>query len=345
MKKRLVHIDILRIIGILSIISLDVLKEFVGYTIENNNHVFTNTLILFLRFSIPIFFMITGTLVLSRTNENKLKIIKYRVIKLFIPLLSWSLIYNYFKISRTLKESFHFLSFLKITFIGIIEGTSFSHFWFIYVILAIYTISPFIAKMLQSSEKKEIEYLLLLWLFANVFYTTFQITYKQLSHKQVEIAFFNIPLILNYTGYFILGYYLEKYKIKVKNSKLILSLLFSFCFLLSLEIIFGSTNEHMNTYLTFTTFISSTSIYLLIKRGKYNMVKDTNLILLKSFSKSAMGVYFIHLIILLKLKDVLLIFTNPFIYICINIILVYLISYTIVKLSNLDKRLSYILGT
>lgn len=320
MKKRIIYIDILRIIGIISIVASDVLRGFVGNNIENNNYTVINTMILFLRFSIPIFFMITGVLI-------------------------WSLIYSYFEYSKGSKEVFSLIEFIKITSIGIIEGSTFSHLWFIYIILAIYTISPFIGKMLEGCNKKEVEYLLFLWLFANVFYTTFQITYKQLSNRDIEIAFFNIPIILNYTGYFILGYYLERFKIDIKKIKLLVSILFSFFFLLFLELVIGNTNEHMDTYLTFSTFISATSIYLLVKKGKYDKIKDTNKILLKSFSKSAMGVYFIHLIIIIKLKESLITFANPVVYISLNIILVYLISYVFVKLSNLDKKLSYLLGT
>ncbi len=345
MKKRLVHIDILRIIGIVTIIASDVLKEYINNSIESSGKIFTNVLILFLRFSIPIFFMITGALVFGRSNEKKLKIIKYRVVKLLIPLITWSIIYNFFEFYIEYNKNFNLIDFLKVSFITILEGTSFSHLGFIYVILAIYTVSPFIGKMLDKSDKKEVEYLLFLWLIVNIFYTTFQITYKQLSNREIQIAFFNIPIMLNYTGYFILGYYLENFEVKITSKKLVTFILFSFFFLLVLENILGSTNLHMNNYSTFSTFISSISIYLLVKKMDFSKVKDTNKILLKSFGQSAMGVYFIHLIILAKLKSFLSDFTNPFIYITLNIFLVYLISYFIVKLSNLDKRLSYLLGT
>ena len=132
------------------------------------------------RVAVPMFFMITGSFMLSnKKNEKYLEYIKKRIPNLFIPFFLISIIY-YMVNQYNLKENLSIIDFVGLFTTGNIKY----HFWFMYTIIMIYMFIPFIKKLVQNISKKELITLInLIFIFGNV-----------MSFLSI---IFNISIILN----------------------------------------------------------------------------------------------------------------------------------------------------
>jgi surface polysaccharide O-acyltransferase-like enzyme len=148
------------------------------------------------RISVPLFFMMSGYLLLPK-SESLHFFYTRRVMKIFIPLVFWSLIYlGWFcgNHPNTCTSSFVRDSLL-------VNGTYY-HLWFLYSLLGIYLVVPVLRLMFNpGGDKKIFWYLIGLWLIFQPGLT-------------VATTFWNfrinlgVPLAAGFVGFFFLGYLL-----------------------------------------------------------------------------------------------------------------------------------------
>jgi len=103
-----------------------------------------------------------------------------------------------------------FPSQIKMAILNIVSGKTQTHFWFLYLIIGLYLITPLLRTFTKYANKKEYEYILVL-LFV---FTSFIATVKKICAINIG---FNIPISSAYVMYFLLGYYLHHYNISVSN--------------------------------------------------------------------------------------------------------------------------------
>lgn len=168
------------------------------------------SLFTFGRLGVPLFLMLTGYLLLSRTYDSEGMIRFYK--RNFIPLLVtweiWVLLYNIF-ICLYYRTPFSIISYLKSAFF--IKKVDLPQAWYIPAILGIYLFIPLVAKVLQNINKK-----LLLILAAVVFVYFFAVPsvnlYKS-AQAQLNLYFSGGA----YGLYMIAGYYLKTYPVKIEK--------------------------------------------------------------------------------------------------------------------------------
>jgi surface polysaccharide O-acyltransferase-like enzyme len=116
------------------------------------------------RFCVPVFLMISGALILSKTYENLKEYLIKRVLRVLLPFLFWSAIYIAIDIFGKLfkGEQMTFSEILSLTFLKLKNGASF-HLWYIYLIIGLYLFFPILNKWLLNSNKTEITYFLAIW--------------------------------------------------------------------------------------------------------------------------------------------------------------------------------------
>jgi surface polysaccharide O-acyltransferase-like enzyme len=277
------------------------------------------------RFCVPIFLMISGTLILSKTYESIGEYLRKRVLRILFPFLFWSIIY----IARDLFFKFHhgeyltLIEILKFIFIKLKGGASF-HLWYIYLIIGLYLFFPIIGKWISKSNKHEIKYFLGIWLLTILAHLPFVKKFI----PNIEISYFS-----GYIGLPILGYYLNKISFNFEKKKIIYILsvltgilitIFGTYFMTKYK---GSFYPKFYHYLSLNVILASVGIFLLFK----DFVRFNSKIIL-FFSKYSYGTYLIHILVLwvLGIFGFSYAFVNPIIGIPITSVLCFIVSTLII---------------
>ena len=109
--------------------------------------------------SVPLFFMISGWLLLPRSESLRVFFTK-RMTKVLIPFVAWSFIYLFWFCGNHANQcSTNFVAQLLL-----VKGTYY-HLWFLYSLISIYLIVPVLRLMFRPETGKKIFwYLIGLWL-------------------------------------------------------------------------------------------------------------------------------------------------------------------------------------
>lgn len=214
--KRIHYLDLLRTISIFSVIVIHVTAT--GLYAETGS-IGWKALVVYstiTRFSVPVFFMISGALFLSSPNSLSIKQLYFRnITKIIVLLLFWEIIYQFYHSDFIIN-----LTNLKTAFSNILNGNTQMHFWFLYVIMGIYFLLPIIKVFVSNADRKQVEYsLFLFFAFVIIKYTLIGFDSPISFYYLNNVDKFGLDIAGGYVGYFILGYYLNKYTIK-RNTRL-----------------------------------------------------------------------------------------------------------------------------
>lgn len=337
--KKIVYFDILKIISIIFVILIHVLGEF--FYIYNYNS-FNYKLIVILesicRFSVPMFYMISGALFL---NENK-KITIKDMLKKYLPnilllYIFWNTTYSIID-TCILKHETITLNIILQTIINTILGHKVYQFGFLIVIIGFYLCVPILRLITNKKNKKELEYLIILLLiFSGI------IDFLPLF-TNINISY---PILFSgYIIYFILGYYLSTFELSKRTTKIIYILSsLSLISTILITIYYSNKNQlqydlFMN-YLTIFNITYSCGIFIFIKNITIN-IKDNKII--KFLKDTYFGIFAIHGLILglcykLKLFELKIPLIPKIILITIIIYLICLLITYIMKKIPIIKKL------
>lgn len=151
---------------------------------------------------VPLFVILSGSLLLqnSKVNEPIKLFFRKRFSRIVPAFIFWSFIY--------LAWAF-FTSKAPITIENIFNGLMYSfftgayyHFWFIYMIIGLYMLTPILRVLVASNNQKILEYTLILW-FINV--SIFPLIEFITGYSLHDSLF----VLCGFVGYYILGVYLR----------------------------------------------------------------------------------------------------------------------------------------
>lgn len=324
-KERQLNIEALRIVAIICTIIIHITNVyFRKYPLISDSYYFFAVLFNSLaRICVPVFFMISGSLLIPREDDSK----KYwkRIIKFFIVLVVWSLIYMLF---------YNRFSFKGIVMSLFNAEASSRHLWYMYALLGIYLTLPFIRKMCKYLTEKEENLFLILWCI----FSGLQIIYipvaRGILNYNIDISY-PIPFVevAYYLGYFICGHILYKRYDNYKRNKrtnlyLILgylssSLITAICTYF-FTMLFDKRCDVFFWYKSIFIIISSACIFLLFVINK-DKFKSEKLLL---FSKYTFGIYLIHGIFFVSLRKIFTYTDYNSLYMTIPVaIVVYFVSW------------------
>ena len=150
-----------------------------------------------IRLCVPLFIMISGKLLLNSTRQETYgQFIRRRFGKIVPAYFVWFMIYKFTYVWMTDLPStpgkwlWEFLT-----------GVTDNHLYFMYIILGLYLIAPFLKKFVQSATMNDLRIVLGLWL----------------GHLTLQFALPTVYMntgpsatLIGYAGYFLLGYYLDR---------------------------------------------------------------------------------------------------------------------------------------
>ena len=254
-------IDIIRIFAFIFIVLLHTLNRQFGINVWMGGYAVISI-------GVNLFVMISGYLLLDK-SENAALFFKKRILNILPLFIVFNVIYIYF---------------LKVPIVPILKGKAFAapHFWYIYMILGLYFLTP--------------------WFLCNILNP--YLRYFNLA----EIPFSNFPLT-GFIGYYILGYFVKKYDKKIKD--------FSFVWIIIIYFIGFFISFFSTKYVLITTGIRVSDFFDKNSLGtfimtisffafwcKFNFTKRNNIT--KIIANSTYFAFLIHLIVLhfiIKISD------------------------------------------
>jgi len=196
-----------------------------------------------------------------------------------------------------------------VTFSNVIEGALYSlfsgsyyHFWFLYLIAGLYLLTPILRKIVSVKDPKILKYLILLWFVDVAVVPIVQlITGYSLNNTVFVIG--------GFIGYFVLGVYLQR--IKIRSSILHLLLFLSFIFtiistwFMHFHVDSVSQNYFFFGYLSVNVILASVSIFLLLSKLPVYWSKNIHPFFTKlvhSIGRNTLPIYMFHLIVMETLQ-------------------------------------------
>lgn len=287
------------------------------------------------RFSVPLFFMISGTLLLSR-DYNLNDFLLKRFWRIVPPFIFWSLIYIFFD-AVVSDTDYTKLSFGKLIIRNLFQGSQF-HLWFVYTLLGLYLFIPILRVWIKNSTKREIQYFIALWFVSTIYLIANWGNYL----PQINLIHFS-----GFIGYFVLGYYLTYFHRNLKKVPIFLFL--SGVIITIIGTFFLSQHENQFSsmfynYLSPNVVASSVGIFLLIKKSSIKSKKLSYIICF--ISNYSYGIYLSHILVLRLLEKIGLNwnFSHPVISIPVVTIVSLLISSSIIFLIRRIKFGIYVSG-
>jgi surface polysaccharide O-acyltransferase-like enzyme len=215
-----------------------------------------------IRLCVPLFVMISGKLMLgSEREESYLRYAQRRFPRIVIPFFVWSMIYAYEE-SKLQGTSFN----LGHAFWQFLNGPTEYHLWFMYMILGLYLVAPFLRQFAQQAERKDLEVLLLLWLG----WLTVQFLSPLYAGSSPALT------LVDYGGYFLLGYYLDQITLRRAKIPLLIFLAVGIVLFnaggtyLLMAANNGTPTETFYTYVAPLVALYAASIFLILKSLDYN---------------------------------------------------------------------------
>ena len=273
-------IDIIRIFAFVFIVFLHTLNRQFGVDVWMGGYAIISI-------GVNLFIMISGYLLLDKTEET-IVFFKKRILNILPLFLVFNIIYIYFG---------------KIPIMPVLKGKtiSASHFWYIYMILGLYLLTPWLQKVLKYAEKETL-FVVFLWFLCNILNPYLR------YFNFAEIPFSNFPLT-GFIGYYILGYFVKKYDNKVKRTSFILIIvIYALGFLLSFlstKYVLAVTGKRVSDFFdknSLGTFIMTLSFFVFW--CKFNFSKRDRII--KIVADSTYFAFLVHLIVLhfiIKISD------------------------------------------
>ncbi|GMO56679.1 MAG: acyltransferase family protein [Treponemataceae bacterium] len=353
-RQRVLYVDFLKVIAAFGVITIHVGAT--GWYVQPDyswNWQIMNMWQGIFRWPVPLFVMISGMFNIKNYDIDQpvktgiIKVLK-KIFHIYCALIFWTIFYNIFIpiiSGHNIKEFFAnpsgFLNIRKIITYPYkaIDGNSWFHLWFLYMIIGLYILTPVIKIFVSNCKKIYLEYLLLVFFIfgAGVPFYNFVNSLKGIPLLPSKINI-SLPELSGYVGYYIAGYYFANYKMPKKAEYILyaLGVLSAVFTIWGTSFISVKTNNLNQTLLlpitphimleTFAVFVFFKNIFHKIALPVFFNKIITNM------GKCSFGIYLIHVFMITFVNSFFGIcwYTfNPIISVPIICVLVFLLSYLV----------------
>ncbi len=242
-----------------------------------------------LMWSVPVFVMVTGALLLDPDKNISIsKIFSKYILRVCLALVFAVLFFAVF--DDLMNGDGISVKTFSSALLKLIEGKSWSHLWYLYLLIGLYLLLPAYRAVAANVSEKEYRYLLAIFVI-------FLLVLPQLEYGGFKPGF-TIQISAVYTFYFFAGHALSSGKIRIPVyagvllflAGGILGAIFSF---LGGTYLPGYTDPHLGTYSFPTVAMQAVGLFAALYSMKEKEAKIWNFLDANSF-----GIYLIHLIFL-----------------------------------------------
>lgn len=286
MKTRTIYFDVLRILACLLVIAYH--APMVSPALESAP-IFPAINSFLCCTGVPLFFMISGALLLDREVEGSaIDYLKKRIGKVLFPTLFFTLLIIFLKSSLFLNE------YGGVEMWRILLSIPFSPrtdvMWFMYVLVGLYLLIPVLSPWLGKVSKKELHLYLGLWAVS--------LLYPWLAlYLKVDTSVNGVLYYLSgYVGYFVLGFYLKRYDISLKLLLPASLVAISLPFVVKVVLHSNVSTALFAQYLTLPPLVLSATCFMIAKKCAHKIPSmfHKGIILV---SNLCFGIYLWHIIV------------------------------------------------
>ncbi len=199
----------------------------------------------FLRPCVPLFVMMTGLLLLPINNISPGKFYRKRILRVLVPFLIWSLLYNLFPWitgivggnETTIGVFFPYsIAYGNVPSLGLSDALvnigkipfNFSvyavHMWYIYMLIGLYLFMPFFSAWIDKYSRKTTEMFLIIWGVTLFLPYAYQYISTYFWGTCSWNAYGMLYYFAGFNGYLLLGYYLNKYNTLTLSKTLLIAI-------------------------------------------------------------------------------------------------------------------------
>ena len=347
---RLFYADVLRFLAIIAVITLHCSSDYVEQYGEITPSAWWAGTAYdgFSRLCIPVFVMLSGAFLLKPGKYITMKeLFGKRMIKIILPLLFWSVIYICWETSTSVAgwKEFNVPDSIK----SIFPGPAAYHLWFLYMMVGIYLVYPLINAFIGIAKDIDLKYFLIVCFVAN--------TLVFIMEKLWDWSLgFDLQAFTGYVGYFVLGYYLNTRKLSTSAFRwfvlfFILGILLAVC----LPWILYQYNDELVTEFTESDFtpeviLSAAGLFMIVKYLLRNYQPGKWVFrIVNSCSVESFGIYLVHVLVMEFIFSdsrsfMPVLQENPIWGIPVQVIVILVVSFVIVKLIRLIPVFNKVVG-
>ena len=335
--------DYLRVLASFGVIILHIAaKKFLSLSVYSNEWQVLNFYDSIVRWTVPVFVMISGALFLNRDIPIRKLYLRY-IPRLAVAFVVWSFAYAIstgydFKAHKVMWLSGHY------------------HMWYIPMCIGLYAALP-IVKQIVSNKRIAYYYLLLSFVFAFIIPSAMALAKDfgpQWMNSLVRVANdvitdMHMQLVLGYSAYFVLGYVLSKPdSVKGKSIDRCIYVLGILGFLLTILVtLFASHRkaEAVTTYYDFLTvnvLLESVAVFTAFRRMDFKNERLNRV--MARLAKYSFGAYLVHPMIIEKLASELQITSLSFypglsvpVLGCLVFVISYAVSFLLSQIPILNR--------
>ncbi|UYF98746.1 acyltransferase [Halomonas sp. GD1P12] len=299
MESNIYWIDLCRVIATLGVIAIHASADsfYQFSTLDTGNWLSANAIDSISRISVPLFFLLSGFLIITpHRSAPSLKGLLRRIQRIALPLIIWSTLFLFYTSYYT-RESIDFFS--------ILQSPAMYHLWFVYALLGVYLLIPILQKItdLLVERVDYAIYFLVLFFIVNCLPFYWQGGLYGLVFDK------GLP---SYAGYFVFGAYFKSYlatkgvsrfQVFIALVAFITSSLITFLYTWMLSDRYDMAIQTAYEYLSPNVFIASISFMVLISQIKtpsFSTQKAVSFVSEKTFV-----IYFVHVVVLDKISNAL----------------------------------------
>lgn len=322
-QNRIVWVDLLRFIAILMVIAIHCSDPFNVSPEARSNPDFNfwgSIYGSFLRPCVPLFVMITGLLLLP-VKLSMGEFYKKRLLRITVPFLIWSILYNLFPWitgllglpSTIISDVFAYASpdasqsfgeaLKNIALIPFNFNVYTVPMWYIYMLIGLYLYMPFFSAWIEKSTISQKKLFLSIWaltLFLPYAYTFFS---NQLFGLCAWNSFGTFYYFAGFNGYLLLGYYLAK-DLKTWSWRKTLAVSMPLFAVGYIATFWGfkmmtanpdSTEPEVELFFLYCSpnvVMMTTAVFLMVRKVKFSSPKSVAMF--ANITKCGLGIYLVH---------------------------------------------------
>ena len=299
---RVQYLDVVRVLSMGSVVFLHSAARSLRAGYGSSVWHFVNVLTSVMSAAVPLFFMLSGALLLSSPRTLSIGYtLRRRVPRLLVPFLTWSLlaVIYYFVLEWRATSTPDWAGAVdKLKHLPA-QPTAIA-LWFLYALIPLYILSPLIKRLVDSLSREAAIYLVALWVFFSCILPTAAsfapVWFRTLLTLDSR---YDLNAIAGYAGYFVVGYYLMRMRRPVAKKWLVAIICVD---LVAIALgTWGKTtetgayNEVFKTYTHLFTVVMSCALFLLCKELlRAKALGTVTARAVQVVTPLAFGVYLVH---------------------------------------------------
>ena len=295
--KRLIYADVIRVYALFLVIFSHVFASYVQNLDAYGRSAWwmANIMDTLIRPCVPLFFMISGLLLLDPSKSEPLSMFfQKRVKKILIPFVAWSILYAFW-FSYWDNSRFRWGTTIR----TMLQEPIAYHLWFIYDLAGLYLVTPILKNFVRTAQRTEKIYFVGLWVFS--------VSVPLLLFKFFAMNFGGWLIVATgYVGYFLLGQFLKEVELNDQTKRpvfllMIMLYLFAAAATYHLTIMnMGNLDEIFYQYRVPNVIAVSVLTFLWLKSLPYEKIFQRFgwlRTVLNRLSVLSFGIYLVHMMV------------------------------------------------